>query len=168
MDVAKQTDVSPNPSALSRQGRLLRWGFLGVTAAPLLGVVAAQQGYSVSLWSCPIRHFTGVPCPTCGMTRSFLALARGDWSAAISYHAFGPVLVGLLLLIVIHLGLELICKQRIRTPYTPLLGDRRFYLLATITVLGYHIIRLSLWAHSGELQVAFSQSPLGQFLLGLG
>jgi hypothetical protein len=102
------------------------------------------------------------------MTRSFLAMAQGDWSAAVSYHAFGPVLVGVLSLIVIHLGLELVCQQRIQTIYTPLLRDRRFYVLVTATVLSYHIVRLSLLVHSGELQIAFSQSPLGHFLLGVG
>ena len=27
---------------------------------------------------CPFREFTGVPCPLCGATRSFVLVAQGD------------------------------------------------------------------------------------------
>jgi hypothetical protein len=45
------------------------------------------------LWSCPIRQLTGVPCPTCYLTRSVLAALRGDLAGALRLHAFGPPLV---------------------------------------------------------------------------
>jgi hypothetical protein len=35
---------------------------------------------------CLIYNTTGVPCPTCGMTRSYLALLHGDLSSAFLYH----------------------------------------------------------------------------------
>ena len=35
---------------------------------------------------CPIKWFTGISCPGCGMTRSLLALCRFDLGAAIAYH----------------------------------------------------------------------------------
>ncbi|MEZ5216028.1 MAG: DUF2752 domain-containing protein [Ilumatobacteraceae bacterium] len=45
---------------------------------------------------CPIRRVTGLPCPTCGMTRSVLALVRGDLVASVAAHPAGPILaVGL-------------------------------------------------------------------------
>ena len=49
---------------------------------------------------CPIKWFTGISCPGCGMTRSLMALCRFDLEAAIAYHplvflviAVAPVLV---------------------------------------------------------------------------
>jgi hypothetical protein len=36
--------------------------------------------------ACLIYSFIGVPCPSCGMTRAFLSLFRGDLSAALSNH----------------------------------------------------------------------------------
>jgi hypothetical protein len=45
------------------------------------------------LWSCPLRALTGVPCPTCYLTRSVLATFRGDLAGALRWHAFGPPLV---------------------------------------------------------------------------
>lgn len=35
---------------------------------------------------CPIQFFTGVSCPGCGMTRAALAVLRGDFAAALSFH----------------------------------------------------------------------------------
>ena len=41
-------------------------------------------------WSCPIRHATGLPCPTCFLTRSVSATLNGNLSEALEYHIFGP------------------------------------------------------------------------------
>lgn len=35
---------------------------------------------------CLIYNTTGVPCPTCGMTRSYLALFQGNLRQALVYH----------------------------------------------------------------------------------
>ena len=64
----------------------------------LAGLIAALAGRSwgvlpLPLWSCPIRQFTGVPCPTCYLTSSVLAVLRGDLAGALRLHAFGPPLV---------------------------------------------------------------------------
>jgi hypothetical protein len=48
--------------------------------------------------SCPLRALTGVPCPTCYLTRATSAALIGQWPSAVRLHAFGPlaamVLVG--------------------------------------------------------------------------
>ncbi len=44
---------------------------------------------------CPFRRITGMPCPTCGMTRGVLALGRGDLLGALS---FNPMAMAALLL----------------------------------------------------------------------
>lgn len=44
---------------------------------------------------CAVRAVTGVPCPGCGLTRSFVAAAHGDLGAAFAFHPFGPVLLAL-------------------------------------------------------------------------
>jgi hypothetical protein len=42
--------------------------------------------------SCPLRALTGIPCPTCFLTRATCASLRGDLAGAIQLHAFGPPL----------------------------------------------------------------------------
>ena len=43
-------------------------------------------------FTCPLRSLTGIPCPTCFLTRATCASLRGDFSSAIHLHAFGPPL----------------------------------------------------------------------------
>ena len=41
---------------------------------------------------CPFRLATGLPCPGCGLARSWTALGHGDVAAAFDRHPFGPPL----------------------------------------------------------------------------
>ena len=41
---------------------------------------------------CPMKGLTGVPCPGCGLTRSFVATAHADLGAAFGFHRLGPLL----------------------------------------------------------------------------
>jgi hypothetical protein len=47
---------------------------------------------------CLSRAWFGVSCPGCGLTRSFIYLAQGDWQASWSTHHLGWLLASLVLL----------------------------------------------------------------------
>ena len=36
--------------------------------------------------TCPIKYLTGISCAGCGMSRAWLAVFRGDFAAAFSFH----------------------------------------------------------------------------------
>ncbi|MFT3900695.1 MAG: DUF2752 domain-containing protein [Gordonia sp. (in: high G+C Gram-positive bacteria)] len=59
----------------------------------VLAIAAAWPTASVTdgPGTCIFRHVTGLPCPGCGLTRSFVMLAHGDVSAAFGFNLFGPV-----------------------------------------------------------------------------
>jgi len=40
---------------------------------------------------CPFRRVTGLPCPTCGLSRSWTALLHGHPRESISFHPLGPL-----------------------------------------------------------------------------
>lgn len=40
---------------------------------------------------CPIFQLTGILCPTCGVSRGWMALFHGDVGRAFQYHALFPV-----------------------------------------------------------------------------
>ena len=40
---------------------------------------------------CPFYWLTARPCPLCGITRAFCALAKGHWAQAIHFHALSPL-----------------------------------------------------------------------------
>ena len=60
----------------------------------VLAVVLLNGGKEALGVTCPIRFFTGISCAGCGMSRAWLALLRGDISAAWGYHPlfWAPVL----------------------------------------------------------------------------
>ena len=40
---------------------------------------------------CGFHWLTGRPCPLCGLTRALLALAKGQWTAALHFNALSPL-----------------------------------------------------------------------------
>ncbi|MEA3409417.1 MAG: DUF2752 domain-containing protein, partial [Candidatus Eisenbacteria bacterium] len=54
---------------------------LGIVAAALPGI---ENGPVV----CPFRAVTGLPCPTCGLTRVAHSLMRGDVGRALAINPF--------------------------------------------------------------------------------
>ncbi|MDP6193995.1 MAG: DUF2752 domain-containing protein, partial [Prochlorococcaceae cyanobacterium ETNP18_MAG_1] len=42
-------------------------------------------------WPCPLRALTGIPCPTCFLTRATSDALLGDLSSSFEWHAFGPL-----------------------------------------------------------------------------
>ena len=59
----------------------LLWG-----AAALSLLLLAPFGPMLAglLWACPFKEMTGWPCPSCGVTRAALALARFDLFGALT------------------------------------------------------------------------------------
>ncbi|MEQ1758482.1 MAG: DUF2752 domain-containing protein [Vicinamibacterales bacterium] len=63
----------------------------------LLAAGVLVAGYLTDQSTCIWRALTGIPCPSCGMIHAFLALGRGDLSAAWNYNhasfATAPILL---------------------------------------------------------------------------
>lgn len=68
----------------------------------IVGAAAAQVGLTLLHlpgWSCPFYALLGIPCPGCGLTTATVHLLNGDWHGAMQFHAFAPVLVLVMALI---------------------------------------------------------------------
>src|SRR6266436_5441192 len=48
---------------------------------------------------CGFKNLTGLPCPGCGLTHSFCALARGSIGEAFEFNLLGPLLYVVLALV---------------------------------------------------------------------
>jgi len=59
---------------------------LAVLAAAALPASLAREGPVL----CPFRRATGRPCPACGLTRSWNALARLQARRSLAEHPLGP------------------------------------------------------------------------------
>ena len=75
LTVARGQDHYPIPRAALLTGALLI--ALGIVAAALPGIENGPV-------ACPFRAVTGLPCPTCGLTRVTHWLMRGDVGRALA------------------------------------------------------------------------------------
>ena len=70
------------------EGSIVLW----LAAAWLLLVARFYPFDRLPLVACPLKHLTGVPCPTCGMTRAFVRMTHGQWAAAFQVSPLGALL----------------------------------------------------------------------------
>lgn len=91
--------LGPNVST----GRTARWNALsGVdrrNRCAGIGLLSSLILYAffvdpekVTLYHCFFREWTGMNCFTCGLSHSLHASACLDWTAAVQFHLFGPLL----------------------------------------------------------------------------
>jgi hypothetical protein len=91
---------------------MIRSRALAATLAAFAGAQVLLAAAHVPAWPCPMLHVTGIPCPGCGLTRSTVLLLHGQPAQAISMHAFGPVVVVGLLMILLSLILPGSARRR--------------------------------------------------------
>lgn len=93
--------------------------------------------------TCPIKLFTHIPCPGCGLTRGMIALSHGNVGAAIfSYNALSVVLFPLMSIVAIWglfdviTGRDGLCRNSLRIDR---LLNHKIYLftLFAITALNW-------------------------------
>lgn len=149
---------------LSRREKLNRVFGLMVALVPLVGSVILNRGMHLSFLGCPLVRFAGIPCPAWGLTRSFMAIARGDLLQAMAFHLFGPLFFLGFGVAATHLSLEILSGRRIHSLYVQILGNPKTQILIFLVILAYHGTRLHALFKTGELQHAILHSPLYQLL----
>lgn len=60
---------------------------------------------------CLFKRFTHIPCPSCGATRSVLALLQGDFGQALYWNPLGLILALLLVLCPLWLSYDAVRQQ---------------------------------------------------------
>lgn len=151
---------------LTTQERKQRYWGISITLGSIIASCILNLGVSIPFLACPLLRYTGIPCPAWGLTRSFIATARGDLEQAMKYHGLGSVLFAAFLVIGLHLGLELLKNRKIEAFYLQILVETKFQLFGFLMLFSYHGVRLQgLW-QSGKLYPSFLASPLGIWLFG--
>ncbi len=56
---------------------------IGAYCALLLAACYLTERAGIAITICPLKTFTGLPCPACGSTRAALALLEGNLHAAV-------------------------------------------------------------------------------------
>ncbi len=89
--------------------------------------------------SCVFRAFTGIPCPTCGATRSLVHLANGNLSASFGMNPAIALLMFAALLMFVYDVATLFSGSRISLSLTP--------REATLMRVGVVVVLLANWAY---------------------
>lgn len=90
---------------------------------------------------CGLRNATGLPCPTCGMTRAFVRLTHGDWHGAWHVNPLGSVLCVASAVFVVWVALRLtVLKRGLVFAASP--REKRIAAIALAVLLGVNWIYL--------------------------
>jgi len=71
--------------------RLAAASILLVVALAAVSVLPAHRPFPFEL--CLLHRLTGLPCLTCGLTRSVCLILQGRWTEGIGMHPAGPVAI---------------------------------------------------------------------------
>jgi hypothetical protein len=104
---------------------------------------------------CPLKATTGFPCMSCGITKSIVYFYDGNIIKSLSYHLFGPLLVGFCLFVIVILAIEL-KTQKVYFRKWILNRKSAYYLVAVLFV--YHCIRIILLVRQNTWDDILQQS----------
>ncbi len=91
--------------------RMKALGALVLGAVFAVSFVFPPSGFGLS--TCAFRNAFGIPCPGCGMTRSFAALSQGQVALAFRMHWVGPFMYAGLALYMVKWAIEALLRRRV-------------------------------------------------------
>jgi hypothetical protein len=60
---------------------------------------------------CMFKHIAGIPCPSCGSTRSIIAFAHGDFGNALYYNPLGLISLSIMILAPLWIAYDVALKK---------------------------------------------------------
>jgi len=110
---------------------------------------------------CLLRQLTGLPCPTCGLTRAFCSISHGGFAEAVAFHPMGPLVYAIFLaLLVRSAGIALTGRMWLVGLARVLIISLPILAVATLVIW---VVRLGFMVTSGEAAAAWAKSVLGGF-----
>lgn len=104
---------------------------------------------------CPLKLLSGVPCPSCGITKSMVYFYGGDVQKSLYYHIFGPLVTGFCIAVIAILTTEIITKKEY---FNNLLFNKKLgYGLALFLAI-YHFIRIVFFVQNNSIDDILWQS----------
>ena len=88
---------------------------------------------------CPLKATTGIPCMSCGITKSMVYFYDGNLVKSLGYHLFGPLLVGFCIFMIVLFLVEIKTKK---VYFRKSFLNRKLAYILAIFLIGYYIIRL--------------------------
>ncbi|NGN95020.1 DUF2752 domain-containing protein [Nocardioides sp. KC13] len=106
--VSPSPDLRQRAAAVSSTEVTAAIGVGGIVIAALLPAGGIEDGPVI----CPFRALTGLPCPGCGLTRSWVYLMHGDVGSSLASNWFGPVLIAAIVVLAVVAGRSRLSGRR--------------------------------------------------------
>jgi xanthine/uracil permease len=107
---------------------------------------------------CPLKATTGFPCPSCGITKSIVYFYDGNLLKSLSFHLFGPLVVGFCIFIIVLFLVEIKTKN---VYFRKWFYSRKLAYFLAVFLIVYHIIRLFLFLKENSWVDIVEQSIWG-------
>jgi len=121
--------IPRNISFLALSG-LIAISFLHYASIFPVGKIISTLGFA----GCPFKLITGIPCPGCGITHSFLSIIQGNiWDAA----CFNPFSFFLIFLLGISLFPDTYIKKQ---PQRTISFMKSFFIIVLFLALSYWLL----------------------------
>jgi hypothetical protein len=104
---------------------------------------------------CPLKALTGMPCPSCGITKSMVYFYEGNLLKSIEYHILGPAVITFSFFVIVLFLVELRTKKDYFQKY---LYHRKLAYGLAIFLASYHLVRLVLFVRSHSLDEILKES----------
>ena len=134
-EATQSAGYSIRDNSLAGAERRNRYAGIGVLLSLILYAFLVDP-HKVTLFRCFFREFTGWNCFACGLSHSLHASACLEWTAAVKYHLFGPVLFLSAWALSVYWILELIIGRKWAVRISPA-GIRAWIAVIALIWLGY-------------------------------
>lgn len=71
-----------------------------------------EKSESKQIQVCLIKHFTTIPCPSCGSTRSIILLTQGNFIQALNMNPMGVIIAIIMLISPVWIIADLITRRK--------------------------------------------------------
>jgi len=103
----------------------------------------APEAFFQNIPLCPLKFWTGIPCPLCGMSRAFASISHGEFAEAVRYHPLSLLFypAGIFLVLFLVLDFSLVRRVKINQKSSmPAEGKKIFNPLVILLFLSVLLI----------------------------